>query len=392
LSRTTIAPILANYYIRLKSQTGTTVAIFDNFERVHIEKKLNDVGNYTLTFSDDDDDRYNLFQLDCQIELWRSCPGVGLGWYREFAGFHRHWGYSVDDKGKRGFTSSGPDYNDLLARSTVAYKAGTIRSDKNEASETAMKGYVEENCGPTADQTIVGRLYTGGFTCLTVEPNSGAGEIWTGSRAFDNVLDVVKDIADFSGIDFEVYGKEDGKYIFRTSVGQLGKDRSITPTTTFTGLNSFGNTPILFSIDKGNVKSLDFSIDRTKEANIVIVPGRGDLSTRYVISVYDATLIDDSPINKREITRTPGSYDDDYETYSLTVAGKEALQENRPITTAKFVPIQSYSNFYGVDYWFGDRITFRHKGWSVNKKISGVTLEVSEGKENIELEFTDETK
>lgn len=383
--------IAPRYHVILKDQSGNQVAIFDDFESLTIDRRLNEISNYNFIMVDvRDDDRFDLFELDGQVEVWRTVPGCDLDWYCEFRGLHRKLERSTDSNGVTKFTSSGVGYNELLARKTIAYKAGTIRADKNAPAETVMKEYVEENLGPTADDTVVGRLYQGGFPNFRVEEDSGAGETWTGSRAFENVLDVIKEIANFSGIDFAVEHDGDAHFVFNTYENQLGDNRTDEGIGA-NGLNSYGNPPVIFDFNLGNTREDAYLLDRMSEANVIVVLGEGELSTRTTLTVSREDAIDDSPWNIREISRGAGNYDPDYETYSLTTFGEEALEEMQKKETFDIIPMQQPSTLYGKHYFLGDRVVVKKGAIKLYKKIVAVTITIdgSSGTEDISVEFAD---
>ncbi|KKK97859.1 hypothetical protein LCGC14_2648530, partial [marine sediment metagenome] len=210
--------IASRYYIRLKDQSGVQVALFDDWLSLEISSKVNNLGTYVLTFRDNSDSRFNLFELDGQIEIYRSIPGV-LPWTLEFEGLHRAPFRGTAHNGVKIFSSRGFDYADLLARTTIAYLGGTIRADKNLIpSETAMKEYVEENCGPSATPAN-GRKFEADYGSglfidapgvlpgFAVDVDNSKGIDWSGSRPAENLLDVLIDIANFSGIDYKVEGQ-----------------------------------------------------------------------------------------------------------------------------------------------------------------------------------------
>lgn len=385
--------IASRVYVRLKDQNGVQVALFEDFEYLEINEKLNDVGSYALRFVGEDDVRYGLFELDGQLEFYRRVlgqTGIRAQWKQEWQAFHRKARRVTNPDGSRSFESTGVGYNDLLARSVVAYKEGTIRADKNAPAETVMKEYVDENCGPTADATVVGRLYQGGFPNFSVEVDGGNGIVWAGGRAYENVLDVLKEIADLSNIDFAVTPSGDATFEFRTYVNQLGSDRTNVGLNPSNGLNAAGNAPVVFAVDFGTVQSIEYELDRLSEANVAIVMGKGEGSTRTTVTRVNYTNLDDSPWNRREVARSSTSYDEDYETYSLNTFGDEILEEMKPKEVFVFKPIQTETLVYGLDYFLGDRVTALYRGIERNKKIVGVKVVFSSGVgESVELEFED---
>ena len=78
----------ARYKIDLKDQSGVLVAEFDNFTSLNVSHRINSIDTCTFSISDDDD-RIDLFELDGQIEVYRSYPEFGVDWYLEFEGLHR---------------------------------------------------------------------------------------------------------------------------------------------------------------------------------------------------------------------------------------------------------------------------------------------------------------
>ena len=140
-----VASIAAKYYVRLLSSLSQQVDLFDKVTAINLNNKLNGIGSFTLDFDDLSDKRKNRFVLDGQVEIYRSVPGVGLGWYVEFAGFHRKEDETITKNKRQIFKSTGVGYNSLLERTNIAYKEGTIRADKFATAETVMKEYVEEN-------------------------------------------------------------------------------------------------------------------------------------------------------------------------------------------------------------------------------------------------------
>jgi hypothetical protein len=381
--------IAAIYQIVLTDQTGEEVAIFDNFISIDIKHTLNDEGTFSVEFYDDDDDRLDLFELDGQVIIRRTVPGCDLDWYTEFGGFYRSMEKTMNDDGRKTLVVSGSDYNELLRRKIIAYKEGTIRADKNAPAETCMKEYVEENLGPTADDTVVGRLYQGGFPNFTVEADDGKGETWSGSRAFENVLDVLKEIANFSGIDFKVISSGEASFVFMTYEDQMGEDRTDEEIGN-EGLNKYGNAPVIFNVGLGNIAETQYIMDRTAEANVAVVLGSGEGSTRYTVTVSNETAVDQSPWNIREMMVTPGNIDQDFETYELTTRGNEALQEHKGIESFNLTPLQRPSTLYGKHYFLGDRVVVRYGETKLKKKIVSVSIKVSDnGKESIDIEFAD---
>jgi hypothetical protein len=393
-----VSSIAATYTISIKDQSTGKVRILDDWIKLDIDERLDDIGSCTLVLSDIAEND-SLFGLDNQIIVERSIPGV-LDGYSEFETLHRRIKRTLDQDGRQTIESYSVGYNDFLARRVVAYKAGTIRATKNCSAETAIKEYVNENLAIASGLfTVVGRLSDGHMPGLSVQPDQTAvyeslGFVipnWSGDKAYENLLDVIKEIANFANIDFSIVRSGEGLFVFETYVNQLGLDRTYTDVVTSTGKNKFGNAPVIFKAELGNVATANYEYAREGEANVVIVQGPGDASTKKTITVEYATAIDDSPWNIREVSRSSSPQGDDV-TNQMIVFGKQTLKEMAAKETFDFEPLQTPSRLYGKHYKLGDRVTVQFGDISRNKRITAVKISVAAGSaEQISLEYTDIT-
>ncbi len=386
--------IAATYAISIKDQSTGKVKILDDWQSLDINERLDDIGSCTLVLNGDPDDD-TLLGLDNQIIIYRSVLGA-LDGYSEFEALHRKHIRRLDESGARTVELYSVSYNEFLARRIIAFKAGTIRSAKNCSAETAMKEYVSENLAiPSSLFTVVGRLSDGFMQGLSVQPDQtvsarAAGLYipnWTGDRAYENLLDVVKEIAIFSNIDFSIERSGEGLFVFNTYIGQYGLDRTYTDVMTTTGKNKYGNAPVIFNVELGNVASAEYEVARDAEANVIIVQGKGDASTKDTLTVKDQDAINDSPWNIREVSRSSSLQDFEYQ---LRDFGTQALKELAAKEIFNYVPLQTVSRLYGKHYKMGDRVTVQFGSISRNKRITGVNIKVVSGSpEQISLEYTD---
>jgi hypothetical protein len=359
------------------------VARFDSWISLSYTNIVNNVGSFEISLSGDDP-RKDLFELDAVLRIYRSIPGLGVGWTRVFDGLFRSKNEVVNADGSKVFVASGLGLLDFLSRTIINYPAGTIKSYKNIAAETAIKEYVEENCGPTAI-TDVGyeRLRSGVLPSFSVEITSSHGDIWEGDRAFENLLDIVNEIAGLNQIDFDVEFDSDSKsFEFKTFLYQLGSDRTVIGLNSSTGLNVSGNVPVVFSVERGNVSSLEYKNDRTSEANVVAVLGSGTSSTRIVVVREEAT-VSDSPWNRREISRSQTGFISEME-----MAGDQILFDSRAVENIDFSPLQQESCMYVKDFFLGDKVTVRYGSMTFNKRIIQISDQVSPDG-SIEITFSE---
>ena len=389
-----MADVASKYYVRLLDQSSTQIDIFDRFTRINLNHKLNGVGSYTFSIDGLSDERKNRFQLDGQLEVHRAVPGNDLPWYIEFAGFHRTAEEEIRKDKKQVFSSIGVGYNSLLERTNIAYKEGTIRADKYDAGETVIKEYAEENCGASA-LIANGREVDGVFPNFLVQSDGGLGTDWSGSRAFENLLDTIQAISEYTGVDFDVIRSAYPGFLFRTYNLLKGADRTIVGLDSATGKNAAGNKPVTLSVSLGNLQNAKYKNDRLDEANVCIVLGDGTGATRSVLYRKNDAAVQDSPYNRVEVARPsqvasiPGLSEEaaaELKTFSMQQTGDEVLNELQAKEDFTFTPMQQPSTLYGQHYFVGDRITVQFRDFTTHKRIVGVQIRVERDRENISLD------
>lgn len=380
-----MASIAAKHHVILKDQSGAQVAFFDKYTKIEFQRVVNDVGYFIVEFYDDGDSRFDLFELDGQVEIWRTVPALGLDWYCEFAGFFRKKERNISADGKRLLTFSGFGYNHLLSRRVISYKQGTIRSEKDDYAEDVMKEYVDENCAASASHAS--RIGNGQFTGFTVDGPSAFRLLtpnWKGERAFRNLLDVLQEISNYTrtqtpasrALDFAVEANGAAAFIFKTYVDQLGTDHS-----------ESSSDPVIFSVDMATLSDVEFVSDRTAEVTRAVVLGSGERSTRKVIARNNLTAQAESPWNTIEnaITSSLNEFE-----YQLNMTGDEELETRGAIVGFTGVPIQQPSARYGLHYTLGDIVTIRDGSTSYDKKIISVKISVDDrGVESVDIDWED---
>ena len=218
-----VVPSIASlYYCKLKDSTGQTTAIFDDWITLRVKRQINGICDYVFKFNGLDL-RKELFHVNDRFEVYRSVPDCGLDYYREFEGLHETQRRSIESSGIRIFTSEGVGLNGLLPRRDIAYNAGTIGAEKSAPAETVMKEYVNENCGGGA--TVIGGRYfdcsgvtyeiPGNMSDFYIDTDQGRGITWEGTRAFNNLMDVLKDISEFALMDFQIVSYGDAGVLFK---------------------------------------------------------------------------------------------------------------------------------------------------------------------------------
>jgi hypothetical protein len=367
------------HQIRVRNSSGSLVAVLDDtggFLAASFTRRLNSPAESVVEI-DANDERRNLFVLDAFVELWRSNLDWGLDWYREAVTFHRMPSIDEQTDGKPLFRSHGVGMMDLLARREIAYKADdSPRVKKSAVAETVMKQYVKENAGSDA-LASAGRERNGNFTGFSVEASGGGGAIWSGSRSFKNLLEVCKEISASSGIDFDVVESATA-FTFKTYVNGYGSDRSKLGLDPLTGLNGAGNVPVVFSRERGNLRGLVRSQDRSTEKNVVFALGRGLGGNRDMQVVVDATLTDDSPWNDIEVSVNAASEAGD-DLNALVSRGQALLEKASPVEALGYEIVQTPGQFYGKDYFLGDIVAAELFDLDLRIQFTQATITVQPG-------------
>jgi len=372
-------------WLILRDTSGSIVARFDEWIDFEVTQKVNDIDTAQFTINGNDP-RTLLFGTDHILEFWREHKEANLPGYRESALFFRDFEWQYDESGQLSYVARFVGLNDLLRRRAVYNYAGGARADKDDAAETCIKEYVDEQAGPSAT-IAAGRLAEGAFVGLSVEADLGRGDNWIGSKAFDSLLEVCKDIGNSKDIAFRIIPVDLSvpSFIFRAQPKPLGADRTSTGIDPATGRNAAGNRPIIFSDQFDNFMRPRYGIFRSTEGNVAIVIGRGNEEEREYaeVSTVDVTA---SPWNRCEVTVHATQESD---ATALTDRGYDTLRDTEKQIIVDGVVVQHPMVLYGRDYFLGDIITTRVTGLEENRTINSVKISIqgrrSDFSENIDI-------
>ncbi len=364
---------------------GQMVAEFDQaaWSSLTFTHKVNAPGSCAIEINDEDA-RARLFELDGQVEVWRRNQTVGLDWYLEWEGFHRTSNRLTRENDNQRFLSFSAGYLNLLKRRAVMYFSGDAGSNKSGVGETMIKAYVNENAGPGALLSAgrIQELESDGVTLgLSIEGDAGNGLSWSGGRSFRNLLTVIQNIANATGVAFDVIGIGTQLFEFRVYDGQRGLDRTTAGLDT-AGLNSAGNAPVIFSLGFGNMAVPVLSENRSQEITVSYVLGQGVAEERNIEEVRNLDAIADSPWNRIEDTINASNEATVSGNANLIAVGDEELEENKMKEKLSFSFMQIPSTFYGKDYTWGDVVTNRYEEKEFNQELDEVRVTVSENADN----------
>lgn len=375
----TIPKLASDYQVILYDITGTQVAIFDDWIALSIEHSLNRFSTHQFSFNGLDD-RKDLFTKDCLLEVKRRSIGLNLNWYTEYIGLHRTPQRQITSQGRSIFTSYGRGLLDLIRRRGIAHYANSTGSNKSGPAETVIKEFVDENAGPGAVSPP--RLRTGTIPGLSVQADAGLGAVWTGARAYHNLLEIISEIAGFAGLVFTVTNL--GGYTFRFDVSEP-EDRTNTGIDPLTGLNASGNIPIVFNPILGNLTNPSLTDSATEEITVAIILGQGQEDDR-AFAIRTSAATGDSPLNDIEDIRDARQ---ESTAAGLNTRGDELLEEMQSRENFHGEIVQIPSIVYGRDYFLSDLVTVQMDDIVRNKQVTEVRINVSEGNENITIELGD---
>jgi hypothetical protein len=375
------------YELRLYSTEGHLQYIFDTWRSLDYNLKINEVNDLTLTlnFTQDIFDLMNHVDYLCEVRR-----NISYGWYTEEWFFMRTPQVQLTTTGTKILTCYMRGMLDLIDRRWLAYNARSpqivnttdIISDKvNKVGYAGdvMKEFVNENAGPIA--TIAnGRLRNGVFPRFTVSPPNGLGPIWQGARSYKallatcqeighNIDELHPDVHDFT--DFNViYDNATNSFLFETYYPQLGVDRTAT---------------IVFNPDLGNVTDISYTNSRSEEVNAIIVNGPGQQGLRTHATLENIRKFD-SPWNDRESVVDSRNQDT---TAELDVIARTNLARMGATEAYVFTPQFNETTQYGYHFHLGDKVSFRFLNFETTKKLVQVHVNMSEGKELLQLTFAD---
>lgn len=356
--------MMADYYLNIYDLTGALQYVVTDFQNLSYVRKVNAPGLLQISLRGDHPIMSNLVDK-WQIEVWRK-PDNGGNFARDFVGLFRQSEFYYGENGSSAVITC-PGLMSMLAWRIIAWYAMTTSRAKFTSSpaETIMKTLVNYNAGSSAT-TGNGRLRAGAITGLTVEADGAHGTSLDWFCAYENLLEVLQNIAVIGGGDFDLVKTSSTAWQFRWYTGQLGTDRT---------------TSVFFALERGNMGNPQWRDIRTDEKTVCIVGGQGEDSSRTTVirtgTNYD---VDD---NNLEMFQNASNADT---TGGLNASGDAALYEKQAQQSFDFDVIQTPSTQYGTHYTLGDLVTAVNPftGAQVTLKIDEVEIKIDRrGKETV---------
>lgn len=356
------------YQLRIYNRTGTLQHIITDMRNLSYVREVNTPG--LLMFELSAHHRAIVdFELDGQVEVWRSNFERGIDWYCDFYGLWRGEERETDSNGSGIYRAICTGQMDLLSRPIVAYPAGTANrslftAQKAETIAKNLVAYNATNMGTVAD----GRKRDVTLTGITVETDGGRGNTLDVACAWRKLLEVLQDVSATGGGDFDLEKNGPASWQFRWYPNQLGTDRS---------------APVVLALEYGNIADPKLVRSYANDKTVAIVGGQGQDASRTVIVRTGASYL--AGCNDREFfvdSRTTSS------TAGLENIGDTELINQRARYELTFEVLQVPQTLYGRDYFLGDLVTARYETVIAVRKIQRVSIGMqADGTEQIQVDL-----
>lgn len=356
------------YQVRIYSRTGQIQHVVTDMLALSYVREVNAPGLLLFDLRADHRSIADL-QLDSQVEVWRRNPEQGIGWYCDFWGFWRGEERRADENGQRRYRAFCPGQMDLLARPIVAYPSEAANRSvwTSVAAETVAKTLVRYNA--TADGTTAdGRVRQAMDRGIALQGDAGRGNLLSLACAWRRLLDVLRDVAELGGGDFDLVKFGATQWEFRWYPGQLGSDR---------------RDSVCFALYWGNIANPLLTRDHMGERTVAIVGGQGQEANRAIVARtganYDAQYnLVEVFVDRRDLSVTA----------ALQAAGDGALKGLQTRDDMEFAVLQAPHTLYGRHYFLGDLVTGVVEGVAAYKQIRRVAVGLAgDGGETITVEM-----
>lgn len=311
---------------------------------------------------------------DRRIMIYRQAYGVAQ--VLEVVAFLDKFTYATSQDGLGQFGAGASDPNVLLKRRIVAYPSGDSKATTDETSTSrSMRVQVANNLlfATDADRNIID------YGVSNIAPVT-AGPAVKKQFAWKNLLELLQDLQAFSKqggaeIFFAIVPTSETDMQFRVYPNQPGADRTL----------ATGKTPVVFSLQRGNLLSPTLTYDYSNEANYIYAGGKGQEDQRNIQEASDDVSIGRSPFARKEKFVSAISGVKDNSDAEVLAKAKDALEKNRARVTFSGTIISTARTEYGRDWFHGDKVSVDYAGFQFDTIIRAVAVSVDgDGRETIQ--------
>lgn len=354
--------MIAKYEIWLTDSLGNRVTMLETTRDFTYTKSTHSNGFFSLTLPG----TFPREQLDTtrRVAFFRK-PLPNAVPTLDFVGFVRRVRADGSDEKKRR-TIQGYSPNWLLGGRIVYAAAGSPNASKSDYADDMMKDIVREQMGASA---AAARALNSSY--FSVQSDASAGPSITKAFAYDNVLDVLRELSEVArqaGTEtfFEVRALGLNRFVFVTSAEQLGND--------------LRDSGAVFSDESGTLENPSLSEDWGEEANFGYGLGEGTGAARTIQTAEDTERSGATWYARREVAKDARNQ----ATAGTLAAAQSAIVAHRPFLAFSAGIVNTAGSLYGVNWGFGDRIKCSYDGRQFDGLIRAVTVSMSDsGKETI---------
>lgn len=359
-------PIRASYQASIIDvYTGNRLALLDStvWQRLRYNRAVRDIGIFMMSLPADHVAAQHLCQLDQLIEVTRY-PTPGISNVEETY-LLRHRQQFLDDDDTAWLVVGGFALDHLLKRRVInpsddPLEAGGY-STKSGAADDVMNALVDEQLGPLAS---TGRK----IDTLTLTASPGEGNTVGGRWRYENLYDMLTDLVEGSGTDFQLVRGSGLDFVFTAAT--IGEDRSQTA-------NFPGSPQTVFAPERGTMLEPQFDADYRQEKTYIYLLGDGQGDDREVYEMGSSRL-SASPLNRIEFAQDAQTLDEGASpTEFLTQAAIE-LEKNRPRIGFEFEIPQRLHSSYGTNWDLGDIISASWRDLSLDLRIMQVEVDIAQ--------------
>lgn len=320
------------------------------------------------------------------VELWRAPLGLAPKlfsdrlWiirerYKEIKGGQRVWRVVCYDMNYLMGSPSGQSGR------VIAYNPGNSFTAKLDEADDMAKAIIRENMGSLASDTnrslaayltvqadlanaaIIRKEFSRRLILPTLQELAQASYALGTYMAFDIVCTAPPSVA---------VGAPTFSIEFRTYTGQRGVDH-----------RASSADPVLIGPDFGNMDNVTYGTSHVDEANYIYAIGMSVADVASVLPIFDQSLIDLGPFNRRELVVNA---ENSVDLESIEDEANAALKANRPRNLMSGSYIDSDQARFDDAWGYGDFVTAQIDGEAFDCRNEAVGFEVNaSGGESIQI-------
>lgn len=265
-----------------------------------------------------------------------------------------------NEDGELRYVITAVDANHLLTRRIIHAFAGTAGAEKTGPADNLMKQWVREQC--------ITAINTDRRVPLTVDPDLGLAPSLTKGAAWEQVFDVLRDLADASAMQgtylgFEIAARTPAEFLFRTYIGQRGVNRG-----------SRSADSLILSAAGGALTNVEYDEDWSSLASTVVAGGAGEETARIIQAADDAAAAGIGPYGRIE-----QFYGANNDTPAAVLAdARQELRARRSRVTLTATALDTPGVQYGTHYDYGYIVGIEDESGLFDARISSVTTTIGD--------------